>query len=108
MYAIHEGKPTSDFWQFKQYWDPVNQQAKLIQFGHGGMIGDGFVRPNLTGQMETIQTFSSPKRNAYQERHLSYMTEAGQITTSYNLDASGDWQQQRSYLWIKEPQNKDE
>ncbi len=101
LYGLHNNQATGDFWTFKQYWDPVKGQARLLQMGHGGRIGDGYVEPVGDNQIETIQTFSAPGVDAYLERHLNRMTEKGLITTSYNLDAQGDWQQKRSYLWVK-------
>ncbi|TDR16856.1 polysaccharide deacetylase family protein [Marinicella litoralis] len=102
LFAIHNDQPTGNFWTFKQYWDPAQGQARLIQMGHGGRIGDGFIHPVNEQQLETIQTFSAPGVDAYSERHLNHMTDQGLVTTSFKLDAYGDWQPQRSYLWVKQ------
>jgi hypothetical protein len=101
LYGLQDGKKTGNFWTFNQYWDPVKNQVRLIQYGHGGRIGDGKIKPFTEQQIETIQTFSAPGIEAYLERHLNRMTDDGLITTSYRLDDKGDWQAQRSYLWQK-------
>ncbi|WP_154222290.1 polysaccharide deacetylase family protein [Marinicella rhabdoformis] len=105
LFAMHDGKATGDFWHFKQYWDANKKQARLLQMGHGGMVGDGFIQPlkmmNGTFQLETIQTFASPTVAAALERHMNVMTDEGLVTTSYRKDVKGEWEEQRSYLWKK-------
>ncbi|MGJ8664634.1 MAG: polysaccharide deacetylase family protein [Marinicella sp.] len=102
LYGLKEGEKTGNFWTFNQFWDPVKNQARLLQFGYGSKIGDGYIRPVGDQQIETIQTFSSPKITAYLERHLSTYAENGLRTTSFQQDEHGQWQPGRSYIWVKQ------
>ena len=110
MYGIKDDQPTYDFWEFKMYWDADRKQARLIQWGNGGMLADGFIRQagedhvsgQEAGQTESIQTLSSPHMASRLERHLNTPTAEGLITTSYSKDEQGEWQAQRSYLWVKQ------
>ncbi|PKA83734.1 hypothetical protein ATE92_1900 [Ulvibacter sp. MAR_2010_11] len=43
LYGIFDGKESGDFWQFRQYWDNVNNVGVLVQFGHNGITGIGTV-----------------------------------------------------------------
>lgn len=108
LMALNNGEKTGNFWTFVQYWDPVKAEARVIQLGHGGRVGDGSLMLNADGNIETIQTFSAPGVEPRLEKHLNQMSEAGLTTSSFNQDKNGEWQPQRSYLWIKQaPENSD-
>ncbi len=107
LYGLIDGEPTDDFWVFKQFWDSEKNQARLLQFGYGGRVGDGFLRPIGQGQIETIQVFSAPNIKPFEERHLNLLTPDGLLTTSFNKSEQGEWQGRRSYTWIKQQSSTD-
>jgi len=105
LFGLKDGQETGNFWTFKQYWDATKNQARLLQFGYGGMVGDGHIQPYANNQIETIQTFSSPKTDTFIERHLNTYSDEGLTTASFQQDEEGNWQAKRSYLWQKIPEN---
>ncbi|WP_223789542.1 polysaccharide deacetylase family protein [Marinicella meishanensis] len=107
LYGLIDGKPSDDFWTYKLFWDAEQRQARLLQFGFGGRVGDGFIRPIGHGQIETIQTHSAPDFPTFTERHLRVLTPDGLLTTSFRQSEAGEWQGRRSYTWIKQPTAED-
>lgn len=103
LYGLIDGQATADFWTYKLYWDPEQQQARLLQFGFGGRLADGFIRPAEHGQMEIILTHSAPQQATFKGRHMQLLTPDGLLSTSFRQDASGQWRGQRSYTWIRQP-----
>jgi hypothetical protein len=106
LYGIKNGEPTTDFWQFRQYWDNENQKAILQQFGFNGVTGYGTISASGKNTTETIQTFSLPDGRTWEERHLSEMDMDHHITTSFDKNEEGDWQEKRTYRWERQSEKK--
>ncbi len=102
MWGIKDDKPSFDFWEFKLFWDADKKQARLMQWGHGGVMADGFIRPMGEKTLESIQILSSPQMEPKTERHVNQYTPEGLVTTSFEKDEQGQWQEKRSYLWVKQ------
>lgn len=101
LFGLIDGEGQGDFWEFRQYWDNVNEVAVVEQFGNGGMIGIGSLQPIDEYTTESVQTFSLPNGNSWKDRHISIRKKTELITTSYKMDSEGKWVENRTYSWTK-------
>lgn len=102
LFGVAEGKPSGEFWQFRQYWDNMAKKAMLVQYGFGGAMGVGPLHPLDANTIEVIQLFSSPDGSNYLTKHISEMRDNSLITTSYEKTDSDEWEVRRSYVWFKQ------
>lgn len=101
LYGYVNDERTEDFWHFRQYWDNVNSEAILMQFGSNGMTGIGPLKPLPNGEIELIQVYSVPDGTSWQSRHLNSFEGADLKTISFDW-AQEKWVQHRFYIWKKE------
>ncbi|WP_235297789.1 DUF6265 family protein [Portibacter marinus] len=101
LYAFKDEEQSQDFWQFRQYWDNMDREGKLQQFGHGGVNGLGTVSRNKDGNFESIQVFSLPDGRNWVEKHITIFGAEGFTTTSYEQNEDGSWTKKRTYYWTK-------
>lgn len=102
LFGMNGDTEAGDFWQYRQYWDPVKGQGVLIQFGYGGQVGEGPVSQMKDGKLETIQRFSAPGSPVREERHISFTEGDRHTTTSFDKDQYGEWKEKRTYVWIRQ------
>lgn len=101
LYGIINGKKSTDFWHFRQYWDNQSGKAMLVQYGNNGITGIGEILHLGEGHLEIIQTFSDPNAKTWQTRHTSSNDGKTHINVSYKQDNDGSWKQDRHYIWHK-------
>lgn len=99
MYGVTNGKEGDDIWEFRQYWDNEKQEAVVLQYGYNGVVGKGTLKPYDYGQLESMQTFSLPDGRTWKVRHVVFLKNDVQSTTSYNEGEDGTWKSDRGYLW---------
>jgi len=101
LYGMINGKTTTDYWQFRQYWDNVNNKPMLVQYGGGGSIGLGELIMLKDGSIENIQEFSVPTGQKWYTKHI--VSNDGKVsdTTSYDKNKQGKWIKNRHYIWHK-------
>lgn len=105
LYSIKDGKESGEFWQFRQYWDNLNNQAVIQQFGNHSVIGTGTMQYVKPGKTETIQTFSMADGTSWKVKHVNLLQDNVLTTTSYSLDKEQQWQENRTYQWHKQKSN---
>ncbi len=105
LYGFQNAAKTADFWQFRYYWDPADGKAIIVQYGYGGVLGKGLVKPLGNGTSESIQTFFSPGQPSRKIKHEETLTGDIQISTSFRLDENEEWIKDRHYTWHRIKKN---
>lgn len=101
LFGIKEGERSDlDFWLFSQYWDPTRQKAVVQQFGWGS-VGVGIMTSGKeTGDTVLEQTLTAFDGTSSKVAHrASNPSDNIHVTTSYEVDESGAWTEQRTYRW---------
>ncbi len=107
LYGIVDGKPTQDFWRFRQYWHPGKGEAVLEQFGIGGAFGIGSLWPEDDAN-KLLQTFYTPDGAAAEQGHKAANPDADtHVTTSFDV-VDGEWGERRTYTWKRDKNLTDE
>jgi hypothetical protein len=102
LVGLNGGKETNTYWEFRVYWHPGRGEAVAEQFGWGGGLGVGTVRPMAEGGMQWEQTFYSPAQSQHSEGHRSDNPDANtHVTHSFSI-VDGEWRPRRSYSWIRQ------
>jgi len=105
MYGMKNGKKVAEFWQLHQYWDNSAQQAVVMNFGQGGTVGSGYLRPTGENETELIQTYTLADGRGWKVKHETQLTGNTFISQSFEQDPSGAWKLDRSYTFVKEQIN---
>jgi hypothetical protein len=100
LYGLENGIKTPDFWEFRIYWNGASQQLETQQFGHGGVVGEGFLTQESATRYIQIQDFSLPAGQAWRDKHTIELVGETHVTTSYDWDGK-EWQKSRSYTWAR-------
>lgn len=101
LFGVADGKPSVDFWRYRQYWHPGKGEAILQQFGAGGAVGVGPLRPD-DGKMRLEQVFYPPSGGTNRMGHISYNPDADtHVTESYAIQ-DGEWTLNRTYIWRRD------
>ena len=103
IYGIRNGMDVATFWELRQYWDNVKQEAVLIQFGRQGVEGVGTSWQTAEGVTESRQLFSKPDGTEWQEKHIVQWHDGEMTTTSLAMDSEGLWKEIRTYHWKVRP-----
>lgn len=99
LYGKIGDKASVNFWEFKQYWDAEDNQAKLFQVGFGGLTGIGSVMPINKGETSVVQNFTKPSTKGFTEKHRTIINGQQKTTTSFEMDSLGNWIEKRTYVW---------
>ncbi|MBN2777388.1 MAG: SRPBCC domain-containing protein [Bacteroidales bacterium] len=99
LYGKIGDKASVNFWEFKQYWDAEDNQAKLFQVGFGGLTGIGSVMPINKGETSVVQNFTEPSTKGFTEKHRTIINGQQKTTTSFEMDSLGNWIEKRTYVW---------
>ncbi|MEZ5896037.1 MAG: hypothetical protein R3C51_06490 [Parvularculaceae bacterium] len=106
LFGIRDGKETSNFWEFRQYWHPGRKQGVLEQFGWGGVVGIGVLTSGEDGETITDQEFFSVDGSLKRVGHISRFTDANTHEGgSYDI-IDGDWIADRQYVWKRQSPDK--
>ncbi|MCB1554592.1 MAG: hypothetical protein KDJ14_12355 [Xanthomonadales bacterium] len=102
LFGLREGKEVGTFWEFRQYWDPLRGVAVLEQFGHGGTLGLGTLRPDADGSVIAEQRFARPGGTPWDSGHRSrFLTADRYETRSFDI-VDGAWNAKRVYVWVRQ------
>lgn len=101
LFGIREGVETPAFWEFRQYWHPGAGEARLDQFGWGGVLGTGPM--SRQGDLTvTDQIFYRPDGSSYREGHRARFSDSDtHVTESFDI-VDGVWSARRKYTWKRE------
>jgi uncharacterized protein YndB with AHSA1/START domain len=92
----------SDFWLFSQYWDPARQKAVVQQYGWGTVGLGSLISGEESGDTILEQTMTGTDGSSSNAGHRTTNPSHNvQISTSYDIDESGEWTERRTYRWLR-------
>ena len=104
LFGVAGGEESVDFWHFNGFWDPVAQEAVLMQTGWGGGLGVGPTWQVDENTIRSEQVFSSPGGPVRTEAHIFIITGPDEhVTRTERRAGDGEWTQGRTYTWVREP-----
>ena len=98
LYCILDSKNVGTVWQFLSFWDPLAGQARLIQIGSDGTLGEGTLWQLEGGGSKSLQTFASPDGGTFTSGHQEWMENGERHTQSFHV-VDGVWTKRRLYIW---------
>lgn len=101
LFGYQDGEETVDFWQFRVFWHPGEDEASIYQWGHGGVVGIGTISAVENGT-RSEQTFHSPDGTTSRTGHESIESATEMDTRSFNISEDGEWTPRRHYIWHAE------
>lgn len=104
LYGLRDGAEAGTFWEFREFWHPLDRQLVTMQFGAGGAYGVGphEIRPDGTSEM--VQTFFNPGMGTTERiGHRAELHGNEHVTASFAVAEDGTWAPRRTYTWIKQP-----
>ncbi len=98
LFGLNDGKEAGDFWEFRQYWHPGQNEAVLEQFGWGGALGVG--RLWREGEKtKADQTFYSPDGTPSRIGHVAWFPDPDTHDSESFVIEDGKWTRDRRYIW---------
>lgn len=103
LFGVTDGEESVDFWHFNGFWDPVAEEAMLMQTGWGGGLGVGPTWQIDETTIRSEQVFSSPGGPVRTEAHIFINTGPDQhVTRTESRVGDGEWVPGRTYTWVRE------
>ncbi len=99
LYAITGGKEVGTFWEFRTFWNPVEQKAYAYQFSGFGAVGMGEMTFK-NGEVIIEQVFYYSNGASQKTGHKSKGFPTYQEITSYTITKDGEWKKDRYYKWV--------
>ncbi len=103
LYGIRDGREAGTFWEFREYWDPLEGQIRVQQFGHGGAYGAGSVVQIGPDRTLVDQSFVTADGARFRQGHLLRATGPDEHITDVFMIEDGAWRPHRSYTWRRQP-----
>ncbi|MCB9296955.1 MAG: hypothetical protein H6559_28120 [Lewinellaceae bacterium] len=98
LYCIRDGKDIGAVWQFLEFWDPAAGEARIVQIGSDGTVGQGKAWRLDDGSVKVQQVFTSPGGGAFGSGHHSWMEGGAHHTQSFAIE-EGKWVKRRYCVW---------
>lgn len=98
LFCLQNGKDVYSVWQFFQYWDIETQQARIIQVGSHGVVGQGVLTPIDKNSTQSVEKFFTPDGSSFDSGHHTF-NKAGEVHTQSFDIAGGKWEKRRLYIW---------
>ena len=98
LYCIQNGEDVATLWAFTEFWDPHLGEARLLQIGGDGTVGQGKAWPIDDGSHKSQQLFTSPDGSSFGAGHHAWTVDGKQHTQSFNI-VEGEWVERRYYVW---------
>ncbi len=105
LYGVHQGKKSPVFWEFRKFWDSQEGKPTVLQMGLNGTYGVGHTQKINEKETRLSQVFHAPNGLQYQEGHITTtQSDTLYIGTSYSISPDDQWEQRRTYTWVKAPE----
>jgi hypothetical protein len=102
-----DGRETAEFWQYQVFWHPGEDEASMVQFGVGGVLGIGQMWRKEDGIVRSEMTFYYPGRGSERVAHdLIESSPDAHLTRSYGW-RDGEWNPRREYVWKRKIDDQD-
>lgn len=99
LYGLRDGVEEATFWEYRLFFHPGENHLWLMQWGAGGVYGEGAVKRTGPRSTELEQVFHRPDGSSWRGRHLETLEGDHRTTTSFRQDNEGQWALQRTYVW---------
>lgn len=100
LYGLKGGKEVATFWEFREYWHPLEKRLITQQHSATGVFGVGPHHRKPDGSTEMLQTFFNPVAGTVtREGHRAWLEGDVHTTTSFSVDDKGVWTERRTYVW---------
>lgn len=99
LYGIKDGKEIGSYWEFRTFWNPVEEKAYAYQFGASCAVGMGEVTFTDEGVMRIDQTFYNPDGTTARVGHESKDLSGIHETRAFDINEKGEWIERRFYRW---------
>jgi hypothetical protein len=100
LHAVVGGVRGPALWEFRQCWHPERREARLVQYGTDGTVGEGVLQRADDGSIVVEQDFWSPAGQSWRQRHV----ERAEARSRESRDArwvDGAWRDGRRYVWTR-------
>lgn len=93
LFGVSEGRESADFWQYRQFWHPIERRAYVMQWGAGGMYAVGILTPIGEDWGTLEQTFYMTDGRTFRLGHVYRDVGADErVTEQYDiLPGEGAW-----------------
>ncbi len=98
LYCIRDGQDAGSAWQFLEFWDPAAEEARIVQIGGDGTVGQGRIWRLDDGCIKEQQVFASPAGGSFETGHHIRMENGEKHTQSFTIE-DGQWVKRRYYIW---------
>lgn len=105
LYGIQEGKEKVEFWHFNTFWDAVKRKAIVFQISPNGSYGVAESEMLSDSIEQSLGVFHYSNGQSESSKHQSITKPTEHITTSFTMDASGNWLTNRTYKWYPTSQS---
>lgn len=104
LFAFRDGKELGTIWEFRVFWDPGRRQARIIQFGRDGTLGEGELTSTGEKTTRSEQTFSDPSGGSTIVGHDTSEEPGVHVTRSFDVKPDGTRVKRRDYAWKLQPE----
>lgn len=102
LYGIIDDKDVGAFWEFHSVWHPGEKSVKDFQFGSDETLGIGTLIQTGPASVEQAMEFFAPDGSSYKMGHRVEIKNGERHSKSFFIDADGQWQERRFYIWKTE------
>ena len=99
LYGLINGEEVGTYWEFRTFWNPVEQKAYAYQFSGFGAVGMGEMTYE-NGVTIIDQMFYYPNGTTQGSGHKSKDFSGYQEITSFTITKEGVWEKNRFYKWM--------
>ncbi len=99
LYGVEEGRETTEFWTFREFWHPGERRVIAQQWGGAGLYGVGETTSIGQARLQIDQTFWLPDGRSWREGHRSHQDGDVHETEVFDITAEGEWRLRTSNTW---------
>lgn len=100
LHAVVSGERRPALWEFRQFWHPDRREARLVQYGADGTVGEGGLQRADDGSIVVEQDFWSPAGRSWRQRHVERAEARSRESRDARWD-DGAWRDGRRYVWTR-------
>lgn len=99
LYGVEDGRETTEFWTFREFWHPGERRVIVQQWGGAGLYGAGETTSLAPDRGQLDQTFWLPDGRSWREGHRTHQQGDIYLTEVFDITADGEWRLRNSNAW---------